>query len=413
MKKQIRKPISILLSLVLVLSLAFCSVLPAFSEGEEANWVKLPTSAEGLNVGDYYLDMSGLDMYKELFTEQSLFDDIKANNYDMLGREALKANYPTEWAAAVQQIKDENPGLSDDAFEDGWPCYDAEDILYATLQGYGVDTSHAAIEALGKEYAKTAYAEELAAAAVAAQAKIDELKSLDWYADLNFSQGYQWIKAEQNGEAYEEYFSQEMIEEFFTVYGANWKQIKVVASTDGLADGDAYIDQSVLDEMLEAKFVEQFGDVEEISMPDYETGTMKTVTKAEVIAQQREALGEFYVNTTAPEGNLFQYKNVTTMSTYPGAPSYTIDIIYPLADHTWSSTPFDSTFFTSNVKTFTAPTNPDTPDQPDQPDQPDTPDTPDDSGDCPYCGKTHKKIWVKIIHLLLWLFQKVVSIFTK
>jgi len=44
---------------------------------------------------------------------------------------------------------------------------------------------------------------------------------------------------------------------------------------------------------------------------------------------------------------------------------------------------------------------------------PDTPDTPDDSGDCPYSGKTHKQIWVKIIHLVLWFIRNVVRIFTK
>jgi hypothetical protein len=43
----------------------------------------------------------------------------------------------------------------------------------------------------------------------------------------------------------------------------------------------------------------------------------------------------------------------------------------------------------------------------------DTPDTPDDGGDCPYCGKHHTKIWVKIIHILLWFFQRLIGVFKK
>ncbi len=96
----------------------------------------------------------------------------------MLGREALKATYPELWADAVQQVKDANPGLTDESFEYGRPCYEAEDIMEEALAPQGVDVSYAAMEDLGKEYAKTAYADELAQAEAMAQAEIDELKSL-------------------------------------------------------------------------------------------------------------------------------------------------------------------------------------------------------------------------------------------
>ena len=33
-----------------------------------------------------------------------------------------------------------------------------------------------------------------------------------------------------------------------------------------------------------------------------------------------------------------------------------------------------------------------------------------DHGDCPYCGKHHDKIWIKIIHLVLWFFEKVFNV---
>ncbi len=44
---------------------------------------------------------------------------------------------------------------------------------------------------------------------------------------------------------------------------------------------------------------------------------------------------------------------------------------------------------------------------------PTEPDTPDGSGDCPYCGKQHDKIWVKIIHLVVWFLMSVFHIIKK
>ena len=41
----------------------------------------------------------------------------------------------------------------------------------------------------------------------------------------------------------------------------------------------------------------------------------------------------------------------------------------------------------------------------------DTPDEPGDGGDCPYCGKYHAKLWVRIVHLVLWLFQNLFRVF--
>ena len=37
-------------------------------------------------------------------------------------------------------------------------------------------------------------------------------------------------------------------------------------------------------------------------------------------------------------------------------------------------------------------------------------DEPDDSGVCPYCGKTHAKLWVRILHLVLWFLLNVLRI---
>lgn len=351
MQKHIRKPISILLSLVMVLSLMFTAAVSVFAE---ETWVQVPTSDEGLQAGDYYFDLSGLDIYKPLLAAQTLYDIIPENNEYRVGCTYLKDTHPDEWADAVQQIKDEYPGLSDIVFtegEGGWPLYYAEDVLFETLQAQGIDVSHAAVEALGKAYVSVKYPEAVAQANTAAQEQIDLLKSLDWFVDLSFS-GYDWIMAEQNGAPYEEYYDREMIEEFFTVYGADWKEIKIVENTDALEDGDYYIDQAVLYTMIEEMFVERYGDMEEIPMYDYETGDITYLTKAEYIAQQMEALGDFYINTAAPEDNLFRYKNTYTYS-HPGAgDSITMEIFFPLADHTWGSTPVDTAFFEENVKQY-------------------------------------------------------------
>ena len=80
--KKTRKLLSILLALIMALSL--CTV--AFAEGEEPgdpaepeivyNWVPIPTSAEGLEKGAYYLDFYDLlDYYlAEYFNEEYIPD---------------------------------------------------------------------------------------------------------------------------------------------------------------------------------------------------------------------------------------------------------------------------------------------------------------------------------------------------
>ena len=72
MKKQMRKPISVLLSLVLVLTLAFSSVLPAVAEPADTGEIRVPASAEGLTPGDYYLDLTVLDALGESLTQAQL-----------------------------------------------------------------------------------------------------------------------------------------------------------------------------------------------------------------------------------------------------------------------------------------------------------------------------------------------------
>ena len=397
MNKRIRKPVSVLLSLLLVLSLACTAVLPAFAEGE--NWVAVPTSAEGLNAGDYYFDLSGLDVYKEMYVDQFLFDVIPGmNNYFMLGYEYLKKEYPADWADALDAV-DHSQAYYEDK---------AEDLFRQALGEKGIAVDWNSIEAYGRAYVQTAYATEVAEAEDMAQAYIDDLKSLDWYVDMNFANGYRWIKAEKNGQPYAGYFQQEEIADFFTVYGADWQPIQIVESADGLAEGSYYIEKSVLVAQIDAMVTEQYGDAQEMQVPDYETGSLVTVSRADFIEQILASYGDFFINTTAPAGNLFRYKVVSEVQHYSGS-SYTMEIAYSLAEYTWSRTAFDTAFFETNVKVVESDT-PDDPGTPDAPDDPDTPDTPDGDA-CPICGKTtHSPKWIGILHLVFAFLLRVFRI---
>lgn len=354
MQKTIRKPISILLSVLLVFSLAVGAMLPVFAEGDdpEANWVQVPTSSEGLSEGDYWFDLSGLDAYKEIFANESVYDLIPENNEYRVGVTYLKDTYPEDWAAAIEEFKSRNPGFDDydfNAENGGWPMYDTEDIFFEALSAKGVDVSYSAIEKLGEAYLGEKYPDEVAAANAEAQAYIDELKSLDWFVDFNFS-GFDWIKAEQNGAPYEGHVGQEIISECFTVYGANWEKVAVVDSADELTTCGYVLDKAVLEAVVKEMILRIVGDVEVIGTVDYETGEMKEIPIAEYIAQQVELYTDIEINTTAGEDNLFRYKVNTEQSLYPGGPTTTLSIVYPLADHTWASTPFTAAFFAENVQ---------------------------------------------------------------
>lgn len=496
MKKQMRKPISILLSLVLVLTLAFCSVLPAFAEGEELIPVYL--SAEGRNDGDLYVDFSAVEdgmliMIKHNKLSDIVQDEGYGNNLSVAFGVYLTEKFAEDWAAAIQAFCDQNTGYTPesdvfDPAEGGWPLYETEDIFYEMLKAKEaevvaainedlgiqlesldpvIDKDMRARESYGMVYLTKYHPDFIAAADEAAASTLAQLKSDEWFLDTTYGAD---LVAKNNGEDdYDaSYFGKALLETLDEV-GSDWQQVVVTEDAASLENGDYYMLRASLVALIQPLVDQRFGDEETITQQDPFTGEITTITKDEFIETVLQQLGSFSVNAKAADTSLLRYKVTMTESNPMTGEDVTYSFQMPLEEG--SSAIINTGFLDENVQLYhpehafgdwtfvdaanhsrtcsicgaveTAEHTTDVQNAKEATDTedgytgdevctvcgqtikqgevipatgettPDTPDTPDDSGDCPYCGKTHKKIWVKIVHLVMWFFLKVVSVFAK
>ena len=241
-------------------------------------WTLLPTSADGLENGDLYFNLDALEAARAaLFAAQDLFDLIPANNYGAAGLEALKRQYPDQWAEAYQQVIEEKHLLYADGKlhiggevytpeeyfapeEFGGYVYDANDIfveLMATVRPDLVSVSpwstqfnQSKLEEIGKTYVQeayeTEYAQAVASGAQRASEQIAALRAMDWYLNTT---DYSAAKAMQNGEIVSFTDITIVYEVLYTLteFGLTWTPVKVVEETAGLENGDYYILRSALE----------------------------------------------------------------------------------------------------------------------------------------------------------------------
>lgn len=282
------------------------------------NWVQVAVAPDGLEDGSLYLDFAVLETaWTEIRTNQNLYDLIPANNAGRVGYEYLKATYPEEWAAACAAIVEQN-GLDPETYNaeyfadeayGGTYRYDAEDLFRAALADLGVDVSWSNLQALGAEYVKTAYAAEYAEARNQAEAwvqsRIAQLKDLDWYIN---TVDYRGIKAMDGGSQVQLDYESLEIRDTLSEAGADWAEVRIVESADGLANGDYYMLKEALTGVLRAFY------------GNYDPGTGAFYGPTdEQIAQMAESYS-VSVNKNASDTSLFRYK-ITQTSLYGEGPS--------------------------------------------------------------------------------------------
>ncbi len=403
--KHTKKLLAVILSLVMALSVG----VVAFAEEGEANWVRVKTDADEIADGEMYLALTAIEPgLVARWTQENIYDLVPANNAGRLAVDYYKTVYADEWADAVAQIKAENPGLTDESFDGGWPMYNAEDIFLPVIaENYGVDTSWPALEAKGEALLPELYPGECAEAVAQAETRMADYKAAEWYVDFTFTER-PYIKAVQNGEEVDLFGSSDEVFDSLTK-DVDWQVVSY--GSEGLADGDYYIDVEDIRALAAARYAEMPDDAVVPSF-DPATGTVVERTKAELIeAAVEDFLANMVisVNPAPAEDELFAYR-LTQTETHPmTGETATMDIYYPLAEKTW----FDAGSLTAEkldgmVKQYEAPEDPVDPgeDPVVDPDQPVS-----DADICAYCGKSHPRTFlgslIRLVHTVLYFFKTV------
>ena len=177
----------------------------------------------------------------------------------------------------MEQIRSENPGLSENAFDfnGGWPLYEAEDVFYAALT-QSEDTVAAALarinsdlgveltsldgivnedrdvwETLAYAYLERYHSDLIETAEAEAASTYEALYNADWSLDLNHPNS---VQATVNGEplADASLYTYTLLPTL-NVAGAVWAPIAVTDDPSSLNNGDYYLPKA----FVEALFSDQ------------------------------------------------------------------------------------------------------------------------------------------------------------
>lgn len=305
-----------------------------------------------------------------------------------------------------------------------------------------------------------------------AQAETDELRSYDWYIDTN---GYSRVKAVKGDVALDDVIVLSEVISTLDEVGLVWKDVKVVDDTSGLENGDYYLLQSAIDDLFTGPYAgyadmftgflffvnpkatddslfrfkltfdeTSFDKVVKLPFEEfmglripYDTAFLKTNVQLyhpeHVFGDWAADDADYHSCTCTICGEVKTEAHDVIVKgageANCGHDGYTGDEVCSVCNATLSAGTIipatgDHTVTLVNAKEATATEDGYTGDEvctvcgktiktgeaiPAA--GGDMPDEPGDGGDCPFCGKYHAKLWVRIVHLVLWLFQNLFRVF--
>ena len=339
-----------------------------------AEWIPVAKSTEGLSDGDWYIDLSGdqatidisqedIDLLASYLNDWLFFVNANQDSRYMQYKVVINGELGNEYDVYYLPMFNEMLAWADGAIHllDVFPIQQ-----YAAPVAHNwtvVPTSPDGLPDGSYYFDFTAYARK--EDGTLDQTIVDAINSSTYKVDFD-TMDVEMIDAE--GDVLTGLDAQAYLF-WLRKTGVNW--LPVAKSTEGLQDGDWYLDvESFTDEMIRAQ-KQAWAEVGN-DPADFD--------EAAVRAEMEEQLGqaEFSINPGDPLfefsiGNLYTY----TRTNDDGQEySFYIDYFFPVGATAEPDMRIVYQAFMRHIHQYTAPEQPDDPDTPDQPDTPDEPDAP-------------------------------------